>query len=80
MTNSRKKKLTASEFFLFQCYIGVNPVNDDFTRHVTISSKYLKHQMSSCVPFALIDSHARDKNWAFAFVYEPVKVLLGQLG
>ena len=76
LTQFWESKHTASKFFLFQCYIAVNPVNDDFIRHVTISLKDLKHQMSSYVPFSLINSHASEKNQAYAFVYS---VLLGQI-
>ena len=44
LTQFWESKYIPSEFFLFQCYIDVNPVNNDFIRHATISVKDLKHK------------------------------------
>ena len=76
LTQFWENKHSASKFFLFQCYIALKPANNDLIRHATISLKDLKYQMLLYVPFALINSHATDKNWAFAFVYS---VLFGQI-
>ena len=35
--------------------------------------------MSSDVSFVLIDSRVSDKNRAFTFVYDPIKIWLGQI-
>ena len=79
LTQFWENKHSAREFFLFLCNISVNPVNKYFIRYVTIPLKDLKYQMSSYVPFELIDSNARDKNLAFVVVYDSTKILLGQI-